>query len=311
VRPRVWGRTANRARLVNMGVPSTVPPPPSHPGGCLAGIPPMKSYPGGLARRAGAEGSRGKRPCPHAGAHKKRVGGGQTGRPSPFPLTATRVESLPSSRCAQGAPFSIAIPLAVTPTRALRLWIPRGQRQWSRPRRWLPQVPGAPRRRRVGRLRRQQPRRAALRRVPRGWAGRRAVWAPPGPRARRRPRRGMAGRRRLHLRRRQAPPSQVARPWRRPGSRQPAGPARPTARPRAGSPRRRGVKRLNRCRPLAGSSRRRGRRWTRACRVRRRGRLARTRPGVARRRRASRCHPAGRALPRRLRRRRARLRMTP
>ena len=71
--------------------------------------------------------------------------------------------------------------------------------------------------------------------------------------------------------------SQVARPWRRPGARQPAGRARPTPRPRAGSPRRRGVKQLY-CRfPPAVPSRRRGRHRPPVCRVRRRGRLGRTR----------------------------------
>ena len=146
------------------------------------------------------------------------------------------------SLCARGSPLPLAVPL----TRARRLWPPCGQRQRRRPRRWFPRVRGAPRRRRVGRRRRLRPSRAALRRGPRGWEGRREVWAPLRPRARRRPPRGLAGRRRRHLPRRPAPPSQVARPLRRPEARQLAGRARPTPRPRAGSRRRREVKQPNR-----------------------------------------------------------------
>jgi len=50
--------------------------------------------------------------------------------------------------------------------------------QWHRQRRWLPQLRGAPRRRRSRRRRRQRPSRAALRRGPRGWAGRLAFGRP-------------------------------------------------------------------------------------------------------------------------------------
>jgi len=65
-----------------------------------------------VAREAGAEGARGTGPCPHAGAHKKRVGGVQTGRPSttdrhrsPPPLLEFRAPPRPSERRAPPSPF--------------------------------------------------------------------------------------------------------------------------------------------------------------------------------------------------------------
>jgi len=292
-------------------------PPFTHLEGFFSGPPPpVGSHPGGVAREAGVRRPGVRAPVPTQGLIKKGVGGGQTGRPSTIGRhrstpSLLELRASPSSLSAQGVPIPIALALAVPPSRARRLWPPRSRQQWRRPRRWLPQVRGAPRRRRVGRQRRLRPSRAALRRGLRGWARRHKVRAPPRQRARLRPTRGLAGRRRRYMPRRPAPPRQVARPWRRPGARQPAGRARPTPRPRAGSPRRRGVKQRN-CRlPPAGPSRRRGRRRPPACRGRRRGRLGRTRPGPARRRRACRCRAAGRALPRRRRRRRARRGMIP
>ena len=172
-------------------------------------------------------------PYPPSGAHKKRGRRGTNGaavhdRPAPFPPSLLELKAPSRPSVVITPPFRH--PPRRPPTRARRIWPPRSGQQWRRPRRWLPQVRGAPCQRRVGRRRRPRPSRAALRRRPRGWAGRWAIWMPPSPRARRRPPRGLAGRRRLLLLRRPAPPSQVAQPLRRRGERQPVGRARPTAR---------------------------------------------------------------------------------
>jgi len=64
-------------------VPSMASPPPPHLGGCRVGPPPPSGESSrGSGPRGGAEGARGKGPCPRTGAHKKGVGGGQTGTPS-------------------------------------------------------------------------------------------------------------------------------------------------------------------------------------------------------------------------------------
>jgi len=302
-RPRVRSGPANRAQWANRGAPIMAPPPRAPLWCCLAGPPLWRVVQGewpagrGCGRPVGA-------PARPQRLMKRGVGGERTRRPS----TTGRHRS--PRRYSIGEPPSVfplcslsprPHPPRCPPTRARRLWLPRGQRQWRRRKRWLSQVRGAPRRRREERRRRLPPSWAALRQGPRGWAGRRAGRAPPRPRARRRSPRGLAGRRRLRLLRRPVPPIQVARPPRRRGGRQPVGRAWPTASPRAWSPRRQGVKRRNRRRPPAGPSQRQGLRSPPARRGRRRGRPTRTRRCPARRQSACRCRPAGRELPRRRR----------